>query len=53
MNNIANFSPLESPKGLHKNSVPQHLKISCRFRAKIHLEAWGQDLWVYDVLVCL
>ena len=22
MNNIANFSPFESPKGLHKNSVP-------------------------------
>ena len=53
MNNIANFSPFESPKGLHKNSVPQHLKISCCFRVTIHLEAWGQDVWVYDVLVCL
>ena len=53
MNNFANFSPFESPKGLHKNSVPQHLKISCCFRATIHLEAWGQDVWVYDVLVCI
>ena len=53
MNDIANFSLFESPKGLHKNSVPQHPKISCDFRATIHLEVWGQDVWVYNVLVCL
>ena len=44
MNNIASFSPFESPKGLiYKYSVPQHLKIPCRFRVTMYLEVWGQE----------
>ena len=47
MNNIASFSPFESPKGLiYKYSVPQHVKIPCHFRATMHLEVWGQDEYV-------
>ena len=42
MNNIASFSPFESPKGLiYKYSVPQH-----HFRATMHLEVWAQDEYV-------
>ena len=51
MNDIASFSPFRiTNRDFIKKFCSPHLKISCRFRVTIHLEAWGQDLQ-YNVLV--
>ena len=51
MNNIASFSPFESPKGLHTNILfPNTSRYLATFRATMHLEAWGQDGYGLSVI---